>query len=107
MEIKGVDFKELPLNGIEFAFNANEIIVTCAHRDQNAVGAEPLKMYFSGVKNIFTDHFEMASGAEVKILDLELEESSESKKARVQLSSGDSKTEIVLTFNFSALHHSW
>jgi hypothetical protein len=107
MEIKGVEFKDLPLNGVEFAFNANEIIVSCSHNNTHTKELEPIKLYFNSVKNIFTDHFELASGADLKIADFELEESSESKKARFQITTGSSKTEIVLTFNFSGVHYSW
>jgi hypothetical protein len=107
MEIKGVEFKDLPLHGIEFAFNANEIIVSCAHYNAHAKEFEPIKMYFNSVKNIFTDHFELTSGTELKIAALELEESSESKKARFKIIAESAKSEIVLTFNFSGVHYSW
>jgi hypothetical protein len=107
MEIKGIEFRDLPLQGIEFAFNANEIIVSCAHHAAHSKEFEPIKLYFNGVKNIFTDHLELQGSADIKISDLELEDSSETKKARFQLLTDSSKMEIVLTFNYNGVHYSW
>ncbi len=107
MEIKGIEFRDLPLTGLEFAFNANEVIVSCGHYNTETKEVDPLKLYFNGVKNIFTDHLEMANSADAKIVSLELEDSAESKKARFQLVADSPKTEIVLTFNYVGVHYSW
>ena len=53
MEIKGIEFNGLPVNGIEFAFNAMEIMISCQWLNPESKESEPIKVYFNRVKNIF------------------------------------------------------
>jgi len=107
MIVNGVEFHDLPLSGIEFVFAAREIIVSCEAYNETTSDYDPIKVYFIGVQNIFTDLMEIEDSTDMEIFDLELEESNGTKEARFHILTGFSKPDMHLTFNYSEVRYSW
>ena len=107
MIIKGVEFHDLYLTGIDFALRTNEIILSCDRYDEGLKGYSPIKVYFTQVKNIVLVQMEIDNLYDAEIASMDLDESKEIKTAKILMLLGRSALESALSFEYESLHYSW
>ena len=107
MIVKGVEFHDLPLTGIDFAFGRNEIILSFEKYDENSKLYTPLKAYFNQVMKIVVDQIEIDDLHHAEIASMELDESKETKSAKIIMLMGWSKPPATLTFEYASVNYSW
>ena len=107
MIVKGIEFHDLPVRGIEFDFGSKELIISCESYNEKTKDYDPIKIYFGGVNRIFTDLMEIDEPFNIDIAHVDYIQEGENQKAEILFLTGFSKAGMLLSFNFASVHYSW